>query len=187
MSRMVALLICAALLVPTVYAQDKTSNQDAYSAVAIGIGGSVGGKSMPFDFRISRYTTDEEVVQYAELLKDKGQDALRNALEKLDAGRISRVGSVGNQIAIARKRTVGSDTVITIITPRIMSFVELRNGGRSTSYPFGYLQVTLNDKGEGTGKIMAAAKIRFNKKKSNYEIESYGSQYIKAFNVRPLR
>lgn len=33
---------------------------------------------------------------------------------------------------------------------------------------------------------MAAAKIRFDKTKGNYEIESYGNQYIKAVNVRPL-
>jgi hypothetical protein len=39
--------------------------------------------------------------------------------------------------------------------------------------------------GKGTGQIMAAAKIRFDKKKGQYEIESYGNQYIKATNVRP--
>jgi hypothetical protein len=43
----------------------------------------------------------------------------------------------------------------------------------------------LNDKGEGSGQIMVAAKIRFDKKKGHYEIESYGNQYIKAANVRP--
>jgi len=60
----------------------------------------------------------------------------------------------------------------------------LYNSGRSTDYPFGYLQVKLNEKGEGTGQIMAAAKIKFNKKEGRYEIESYGNQYIKATNVR---
>lgn len=34
---------------------------------------------------------------------------------------------------------------------------------------------------------MVAAKIRFDKKKGQYEIESYGNQYIKVANVRPLR
>ena len=66
-----------------------------------------------------------------------------------------------------------------------MPFVELYNGGRTTDYPFGFLQVKLNDKGEGSGEIMAAAKIRFDNKKGHYEIESYGNQYIKAVNVRP--
>ena len=167
-------------------AQEKAS-PEAYSGVAMGTGGSVGGKSIQFDFRINQYTTDEEVQKFAELVKEKGTDALRRALEKEDKGRISPVGSTGNQIAVARKRQHGTDTVITLVTARTMPFVELYNSGRSTDYPFGFLQVTLNAKGEGTGQIMAAAKIRFDKKKGKYEIESYGNQYIKASNVRPWK
>jgi hypothetical protein len=176
-----------ATIFPASYGQDENKGPEAYSAVAIGTGGSVGGKSKQFDFRISKYTTDEELDKYAETLKEQGPDALRRALEKVDIGRINPVGSVGNQIAVARKRQDGSDTVITIVTARIMPFIELYQSGRSTQYPFGYLQVKLNDKGPGTGQIMAAAKIRFNKKSGKYEIESYGNQYIKAVNVRPMK
>jgi hypothetical protein len=137
--------------------------------------------------RINRYATDEEIDQLAELLKEKGPDALRRALEKLDVGRINPVGSVGNQIAVARKRQIGSDTVITLVTARNMPFIELYRGGRTTDYPFGFVRLTLNEKGEGTGQIIVAAKIRFDKKKGHYEIESFGHQYIKAINVRPTR
>jgi len=153
----------------------------------MGTGGSVGAKSIGFDFRVNRYTTDEEVSQLAELLKEKGQDVLRRTLEKADVGRINAVGSTGNQIAVARKRQDGADTVITIVTARNMPFIELYQNGRTTDYPFGFLQVKLNEKGEGTGQIMAAAKIRFDKKKGRYEIESFGNQYIKAVNVRPSK
>src|SRR6516162_9245611 len=164
-----------ATIFPASYGQDENKGPEAYSAVAIGTGGSVGGKSKQFDFRISKYTTDEELDKYAETLKEQGPDALRRALEKVDIGRINPVGRVENQIAVARKRQDGSDTVITIVTARIMPFIELYQSGRSTQYPFGYLQVKLNEKGEGAGQIMAAAKIRFNKKSGKYEIESYGN------------
>jgi hypothetical protein len=177
------LAVCLSL---AAFAQDKTP-QEAYSGVAIGTGGSVGGKTIQFDFRIAQYTTDEEVQKFAQLVKDQGTDALRKALEKEDKGRINAVGSTGNQIAVARKRQVGTDTIITIVTARTMPFMELYRSGRSTDYPFGFLQVKLNEKGEGTGQIMAAAKIRFDKKKGKYEIESYGNQYIKATNVRPWK
>lgn len=173
------------LLLP--FANGQVTKPEAYSGVAIGTGGSVGGRSMGFDFRINRYTTDEEVQKFAELVKEKGTAALRRALEKEDVGQISPRGRVGNQIAVARKRQVGSDTVITLITARNMPFVELYRSGRSTDYPFGFMQVKLNAKGEGMGQIMAAAKIRFNKKAGKYEIESYGNQYIKAINVRPWK
>jgi hypothetical protein len=127
------------------------------------------------------------VQNFAQLVKEKGQNALRSALEKENKGRINLVGTTGNQIAVARKRQEGEKTIITIVTARQMSFGELYNSGRSVDYPFGYLQVTLDATGKGMGQIMAAAKVRFNKKSGQYEIESFGNQYIKATNVRPNR
>jgi hypothetical protein len=177
-------LVLVVFLTLTASAQDKMPQQ-AYSGVAIGTGGSVGGKTISFDFRITQFTSDEELQNFAQLVKDQGTDALRHALEKEDKGRINAVGSTGNQIAVARKRQQGSDTIITIVTARNMPFIELYRNGRTTDYPFGYLQVKLDATGKGTGQIMAAAKIRFDKKKGQYEIESFGNQYIKATNVRP--
>jgi hypothetical protein len=144
-------------------------------------------KTIQFDFRITQYTIDAEVQNFAQLVKDKGTDALRRALDKEDKGRINVVGSTGNQIAVARKRQQGTDTIITIVTARNMPFVELYRNGRTTDYPFGYLQVKIDAKGNGTGQIMAAARIRFDKKNGQYQIESYGNQYIKATNVRPWK
>ena len=187
MRKIVALIIGFLLVVPIAIAQQAEGTEESYSGVAIGTGGAVGGKSLQFDFRVKRYATDEDVQKLAELLKTQGQDALRRELEKLDVGRIRPVQTVGNQIAVARKRTVGTDTLITIVTARQMPFIELYRNGRTVDYPFGFLQVKLNQKGEGTGQIMAAAKIRFDKKKGQYEIESYGNQYIKAINVRPMK
>lgn len=46
-----------------------------------------------------------------------------------------------------------------------------------------FLQVTLNAKGGGNGQIKAVAKIRFDKKKEKYGIESWSNQYIKATNI----
>jgi hypothetical protein len=45
--------------------------------------------------------------------------------------------------------------------------------------------VKLDATGKGSGQIMAAARIRFDKKKGQYDIESFGNQYIKVTNVRP--
>jgi hypothetical protein len=167
------------------YGQNDKQRPDSYSGVAIGTGGTVGGKTLGFNFNVSAYTTDDELQSFATLLKDKGQDALLNVLQKQDKGRFSPTGSTGTQIVLARKRQHGTDTIITIVTARPMSFGELYRGSRSVSYPFGYMQVKLDDKGMGTGQIMVAAKLRFDKKSGQYEIESYGNQYIKATNVRP--
>lgn len=187
MPKFTLLLVGLALCASSLFGQDSEQKVDSYSAVAIGTGGVAGGKSITFNVRITQYTSDDQVQDLANLLKEKGQDSLRLALEKLTVGRIYPVGSVGNEIAVARKKQVGSDTLITVVTARIMPFVELSRSSRTKDYPFGFLQLKLNDKGEGTGQIMVAARIRFDKKKGSYEIESYGNQYIKAINVRPSK
>ena len=185
--RLVLLVVGCLFLAGGIRGQETGARQEAYSGTAIGTGGAAGGRSIGFDFRITRYTTDEEVQKFAALVKEKGTDALRRALEKEDVGQINVTGRVGNPIAVARKHQVGSETVITLITARIMPFLELYRSGRTTDYPFGFVQVKLNERGEGGGQIMAAARIRFNKKAGKYEIESYGNQYIKAVNVRPWK
>jgi len=167
------------------YGQNDKTKPDSYSGVLIGTGGTIGGKTLGFNFNVNSYTTDDELQSFATLLKEKGQGALLNVLQKQDKGRFLPTGSTGTQIAIARKRQIGSETIITIVTPRRMGFGELYRGSRSVDYPFGYLQIAIDDKSIGTGKVMAAAKIKFNKKSGQYEIESFGNQYIKATNVRP--
>src|SRR5215471_56094 len=79
-------------LFPASYGQDEKTKPETSSALAMGTGGGVGGKTIQFSFRITKYTSDEEVDKFAELLKEKGPDALRRALEKEDVGRINPVG-----------------------------------------------------------------------------------------------
>jgi hypothetical protein len=185
MSKIALLMIGFIGFVSTANCQEEKGQVDAYTFVAISTGGPSGGRTASFDFRITRYTTDQEVEELANILKTQGQDGLRRAMEKLDVGRINLVGKTGTQISVARKRQTPDGTILTIVTPRNMSFVELYNSGRSVDYPFGYVRFTLNEKGEGTGQIMAATKITFNKKKDIVEMESFGNQYLKATNVRP--
>jgi len=180
-----ASLLGFAFLLSICIGQEQKAKPEAYSAVAVATGGVAGGSMLGFNFFMDEYTSDADMMKYVTLLKDSGMDALRRALEKENKGRIYPDAGTGNQIAIARKRQAGANTVITIVTARTMPFLELRNAGRSTDYSLGFLQVTLNKAGEGTGQMLAAAKIKFNKKQGQYEIESYGHQYIKVVNIRP--
>ena len=67
LSKPIRLSIFAFLLLAVgAWPQDKRS--EAYSGVAVGTGGSVGGKSIQFDFRVTQYTTDEDVQKFAELV-----------------------------------------------------------------------------------------------------------------------
>ncbi len=174
------LLLCASA--PS--GQEK-AKPDQYAAVWMVVGGAAGGSSVGIDIRVDKYNTDEDIMKFAALLKEKGPDALRSALEKEDVGQISPTGRLGTTIAIARKLQSGDKTIVRVITARNLSFLELRYSGRSTDYPFTIVELQLDAQGKGTGTGIAAASIRFNKKKDTLEIESLqqGTSVNKLMNV----
>lgn len=184
MIRISALVLAAGI---PAFGQAK-SESDHYAAVWAVVGGAGGGSTVSIDVRINRYNTNEEIKSYADLLSAKGPEALRRALEKEDVGQFSTVGRVGTPFAIARKLGQGDKTIVRVLTIRPISFAELRNGTRSVDYPYTMLEMVLDGSGKGTGTAIGAARIRFDKKKSTYEIESFhhGADYNKLLNVRLL-
>lgn len=184
MSRIATILVMVACLVPTTLCPQAQAQKESYSAILATSNSSA--SQIKFTFTITKYATDVELKELAVILKDKGEDALVDALKKLDAGRINQLGDTGNQIAIAEKAKSGKDTVITIITARKISTVELKRKAAHADYPLGYLSVTLNEKGEGTGKMMTAAKIKFDEKKGHFKLEPYGNGYSKVTNVASI-
>jgi hypothetical protein len=173
------------LVFSTAFGKENTKPEQ-YSAVWAVVGGSAGGSTVQIDIRINKYDTAEDVKNFADILVEGGPDRLRQALEKEDAGQLSPVGRVGTPIAIARKVVSGNKTIIRVVTVRNLSIAELRYSGRSTDYPYTFLELVLDQNGKGTGTAIAAAKIKFNKKSKTHEIESlqHGTAYNKLLNVR---
>jgi len=181
-------LVAGLLLCSTALAKEK-SEPDVYSAIWAVVGGTAGGSTVSINIYVNRYNTDDDIMNYAALLVDSGPDGLRGALEKEDLGQLAPVGRVGTPIAIARKLQKGDKTIVRVVTVRNLSFVELRYSGRSVDYPYTFLELVLDKNGKGTGTAIGAAKIRFNKKKNTYEIESYqhGTAYNKLLNVQLMK
>jgi len=184
LSTLAAVLLCASAPL----GQEKMQPEH-YAATWAVVGGVAGGSTVSIDIRINRFNTDEEVMKLAELLKEKGQDALRRALEQEDVGQISPTARVGTPIAIARKLKSGNKTIVRVITARNLPFLELRYSGRSTDYPFTIVQLDLDEQGKGTGTGIGAASIRFSKKENTLEIESFqqGTSVNKLMNVYQMK
>jgi hypothetical protein len=168
------------------FGQGGEPGPEHYSATWMITGGSAGGTTVPIDIRITKYNTNEEISEYASVLKTKGPAGLRSVLEKQDVGQFSPVGRVGTTMAVARKLVDGDKTFIRALTLRNLSFAELHNSSRSVDYPYTIVEMTVDKDGKGTGTAIGAAKIRFDKKKNIYEIESlgHGTAYSKLANVR---
>jgi hypothetical protein len=165
------------------FGQEKPKSEQ-YSALWAVLGGGSGG-SFSVDIRIDRYSTDEDVKKFADVLAEGGPDRLRKAMEDEDVGQLSTSGGAGTPIAIARKMVDGNRTTIRIVTARSLSFVGLRSR-RSASYPFTILELNLDRSGRGSGTAIAAGGISFDKVENTYAIKSsqQGKGYDKLLKVR---
>ncbi len=180
MTKIAMMLLGVSLIYGGISEQAK-AQKESYSAIVAAP--NSGASQNRFNLTITKWSTDAEVQSFGTILKDQGEDALVNALKKQDAGRINKVGETGNQIALAQKMKSGTDTIITIITARNISAYELSRNATHTDYPLGFLQLKVNEKGEGTGRMMTAAKVRFDKEKGHFKLEPYGNGYTPVTNV----
>lgn len=182
---MIGLFLCGAvssLLLQSAEAEkDKEKKKsETYTATAIVTSGVSGMVSLTIT--IDSYTSDEEALQLAEILKTKGPDALAKALDKTERGRIAPVGRLGNDVNVARTFQTEKGRVIRLLMNRPIGFLELRRGGRSTDYEFGIVELLLDEKGEGSGVALGAAKVKFNER-NQLEVENYGTSPIRITNV----
>lgn len=152
-----------------------------YTGVVIVTGGRMGGRTMRIDVRITDYTSDEEVQEYFDLLREGGQDKLRDLLEKKDLGNVSPSMSTGTNLAIVRAFEDQNRRILRVWTARPMGFMELYYGGRSTDYPFTLIELNVDAEGKGDGTIIGGAQVKV--KDNQLEIESLGHQYLKLTNV----
>jgi hypothetical protein len=165
-------------------AEDQDTNEH-YSATIVALGGAAGSANAPIDIYIEKYSTDEEAVSLAVLLREKGPDALLREMEKLDAGRVSIAGRSIGPIAMARSLEGNEGRTIRVIIARNIAFLEHFHLTRSRDYPFSIIEMQVNEKGEWQGAAIAAAKIRFNDKEKQFVVESMGqSSNLRLMNVR---
>ena len=166
--------------------REATAQNDAYTAIAQ-TASSTGAQQVQFNFTITSWASQDDIKRLGGILKEKGQDALVEELQKLDAGRINKVGDTGNQIAVAEKWQNGDKTVITMISARRMSGFEQKQRSVSKGYPLAFLQVTVDSKGEGSGKLVAAAKVAYDKKGDTFRLEPHGQGATPVSSVKPLK
>ena len=179
----ISAVLCLAL---SLACREAKAQSESYTAIAQ-TAGSTGSQQVQFNFTITNWASQDDIKRLGGILKEKGQDALVEELQKLDAGRIQKVGDTGNQIAVAEKWQNGDKTVITMISARRMSGFEMKQRGVSKGYPLAFLQVTLDSKGEGTGKLVAAAKVTYDKKGDTFRLEPHGQGATPVSAVKPQK
>lgn len=137
----------------------------------------------PLVIHIDHYTEDAEAQRLAGILKQKGPEALRDALWDQEAGYIRIGGGLGYPIAAARVHpTPDGGQIIRLMIDRPLSQREVINNLRTVDYPFAFVELKLDRAGKGDGQFYQAAKVSLTGDK--LEVENYSPQPLKLLGVQ---
>ena len=149
--------------------------KEVYTGTVIGVGVPLGGVSRPFTLEINSYTSKAESSRAVAVLAEGGQDRLLKELEGRRLGYFSLGGQLGRDLSFVQEtRAANGRRRITILFARWMNLYELRTGARSEDYPFSYIELFIDANGKGEGTFIPAARVYFDKKNGNLDVENFG-------------
>lgn len=138
------------------------------------------------EISVTRWSTEAERDRLIKTLADKGPEKLLETLQDLPrSGFIRTPGNIGYDLRFARKTPIeeGGEQII-IVTDRPIGIWEAVNRPRTIDYPFTLIELRLDNKGEGEGKISLATKIVYDKRRNAVVLENYQSQPVMLTKVR---
>jgi hypothetical protein len=165
----------------------SNSPRERFSAVAVNLSSVGRAAATPVDITINRWTSEAERDRLVAVFKEKGADALLSALRDLKpVGTINTPGSIAYDLRYA-SQLPGEDggRRIILATDRPISFWEASSRPRSAEYPFLLMELRLNKKGEGEGKLSLATKLTLNG--DVLVIENYADQPVMLNEIRPAK
>jgi hypothetical protein len=160
---------------------------EEFNAVAI-MNNNLGSGSDRVIMRVERWSTEAERARLTEALK-KGNDQALDVLRELrPIGTIRTPDSLGYDLRYAAQEPAdeGGRRVV-LATDRPISFWEARNQPRTIDYPFTLIELRLNRRGEGEGKLNLATRIDVSRTGRTVQLENYDTQPIHLNEVRPAR
>ena len=184
-SSAVALILSAAA--PS--AQSNMAKPEKFTAFAVDISNTAPrSNATVVDIQINRWSTDTERDQLLQVFREKGQDALLSALQKLPkVGGIRTPGSLNYDIHFARQRPgAEGGREIFLMTDRYISAWEAMNRPRTIDYPFTLIQLQLDKNDRGVGKASIATQITQDPD-GTIVLENFSSQPVMLNEVRPVK
>jgi len=145
----------AACLLVAVATSASAADKQRYTGIIVS-----GGTPTQVIISVKGWTSDAEAKSLKATLASGGPDAAKKAIEKLDLGYISLVGSLGWPINVAKAYPgANGGQRIVLMTDRPIGYVEGLAQGASLNYPFGIIELIVDAKGQGTGTIVGMARV----------------------------
>jgi hypothetical protein len=160
-----------------------------FSAFAVDLSNTAraGRNSTTVDIVVNRWSSDADRDRLLNVLKQKGQDALLDALQSMPVvGYITTPGSLRYDLHFARQRpeAEGGRTIV-LATDRYITGWEAINRPRTIDYPFTLIQLQLDRNDQGVGKLSVATKITV--KGDTIELENFSSEPVRLNEVKKVK
>jgi len=174
-------IVCAAPLLSAQNVKEK------FTGFAINMNGAANTATV--DFTIERWSTDAERKTLLALIPEEHKDPqkLVRALQNMKSvGSLRTPQTLAWDLRYARqvKNPEGGRSII-LVTDRPIGFREAANSNRSMDYPFTILEIRLNAKDEGEGKIYGGSKVYV--EKGELVVENWGTQPTRFNNIKKLK
>jgi hypothetical protein len=182
--------LAGGVLAMTATASPAAEPLERFTAFAVDMSAQArGSRTGTVDIVINRWSSDEERDRLAAALKEGGPDALLKALQKIKepAGSIQTPGSVGYPLRFARQVPTGDGgRRILLGTDRPISYFEATSRPVTSDYPFMVVDLRLDAKGEGQGRLLPIARVTANDDHV-VDVENYTSEPVRLNSVRKVK
>jgi hypothetical protein len=162
----------------------QTGERYVANAVSLATPGPTG--TAVIEISVTRWSPQAESDRLIKTLADKGPEKLLETLRDLPkAGFIRTPGNLGYDLRYARKEPLeeGGEQIV-IATDRPIGLWEAVNRPRTIDYPFTLIEMRLDNKGNGEGKLSLATKIVYDKRRSTVVLENYSSAPVMLTKIR---
>ncbi len=157
--------------------------QEEFQARLLPGSGPAAQQARKLIIEVESYTTVEEVKQLIQIFHDNGYDQFRGALKGTQKGTVRPVGGRGVKINLNAAQSKPTDNGRTVTLVGDSQTWSLDTSYRYDSrFPFLLIELELNQKGRGSGKIYVQADITLTSE-GNIELSSYGSPPKQLFGV----
>ena len=155
------LLAGTLVLAAPAFAQNRPAGPERFEGRIANAGTFGNAGSNFFSIQVDEYTSDEQFIEFLEILAGGGPRRLEDAFQRSRKGRIV-INSLGYDIALARSTPTESGRVVRMFTVRHLGFDETVGQTRSREYPFGMIELQLDHNGRGDGVLVVAARLQLN-------------------------
>jgi len=176
----------AALLLAATTLRAQTAEVFTATAAIKGAGG--GSASAPVTITVDRKMSQGEADRLVAAFKSGGAAALRKALGGVPpTGNISIGTGAATPTRFTLERVTGEGRLLTILTDKPLLFVgaSLPGAKSQAGYDFGVIDIEVDAKGNGSGTLAPAAKIKMNR--DAFVVEDYGIEAVRLTGVKKTR